>query len=151
MRRVCQQATLNKHHTTRCVCQLQTSNMDPLMIGAIVGGVLGGVLFIVLLTCGIVYVMFQKHCCSAAGNRCSSRLFLWSCMGFTACNQKCVKKGWWQEVDDGVYVGAVPLKCLGHVRKLHALGVRGVINTMDEYAGPVDAYESFGILSLIHI
>lgn len=122
--------------------------MDPQTAAIVAGGVVGGAVLLAFVSCSVAYLLFQKHCLNAAGNKCSSRFFLWSCMGFTACNQKCIKKGWWQEIDDKVYVGAVPLKCLGHVRKLAELGVRGVVNTMDEYSGPVDAYESFGIEQL---
>ena len=116
-------------------------------------GELAVVLFVaitaaIVIGFGIAYVVFTKHGCTKEGGKCSAKLFLWTCMGCTACNQKCRKKGWWQEIDDRVYVGAVPLKCLGHVRKLHQLGVRGVVNTMDEYQGPVQEYQSFGIQQL---
>ena len=130
------------------VCGENLGLMDPQTVAIVAGGVLGGAVLLALVSCSVAYLLFQKHCLNAAGNKCSSRFFLWSCMGFTACNQKCIKKGWWQEIDDKVYVGAVPLKCLGHVRKLADLGVRGVVNTMDEYRGPIDAYESFGIEQL---
>ncbi len=113
--------------------------------GVIAGVVVGSVALLVLLSISLWYMLFQKHCLDAAGNRCSAKFFMWTCMCFTACNQRCARKGWWQEVDDRVYVGGVPLKCLGHPRKLFALGIRGVVNTMDEYNGPLDEYESFGI------
>lgn len=34
------------------------------------------------------------------------------------------------------------------MRELHALGVRGVVNTCDEYAGPVRTYRAHGIEQL---
>jgi atypical dual specificity phosphatase len=43
---------------------------------------------------------------------------------------------------------AAPLKLLGHPDMLHALGVRGVVNMCDEYAGPQTDYKRLGIQQL---
>ncbi|MFV1965290.1 MAG: dual specificity protein phosphatase family protein, partial [Pirellulaceae bacterium] len=43
-------------------------------------------------------------------------------------------------------IGALPLA--SDVPKMHAEGVRAVVNMCEEYAGPVAAYESLGMLQL---
>ena len=43
-------------------------------------------------------------------------------------------------VDEHVLLGAVPLAIFGHVNKLRAMGVRGVVNMQREYSGPVASY-----------
>ena len=53
---------------------------------------------------------------------------------------------WWDRVDEHLVLGALPLA--RDVPRLHAEGVRGVINTCEEYAGPVSAYERAGIQQL---
>lgn len=50
---------------------------------------------------------------------------------------------WWDRVDDHVILGALPLS--RDVPRLAAEGVRAVVNTCEEYAGPVDAYARAGI------
>ncbi len=53
---------------------------------------------------------------------------------------------WWDQVDALLYLGARPFK--SDVRRLHELGVRAVVNTCEEYAGPIDAYSETGIAQL---
>jgi atypical dual specificity phosphatase len=53
---------------------------------------------------------------------------------------------WWNKVDDTTILGCLPLYF--QVEELHKLGVRGVVNTCDEYAGPWRTYEQFGIQQL---
>ncbi len=50
---------------------------------------------------------------------------------------------WWDEIDPAVVLGALPFG--RDVPKLVASGVTAVVNTCEEYAGPVAAYERFGI------
>ena len=50
---------------------------------------------------------------------------------------------WWSRVDEHVILGALPFASL--VGKLRSLGVRAVVNTCEEYAGPEPEYESSGI------
>jgi atypical dual specificity phosphatase len=52
-------------------------------------------------------------------------------------------RNWWDPIDPHVIVGAFPFA--RDVEKLAALGVKGVVNTCDEYPGPVAEYERFGI------
>merc|ERR1712183_1024380 len=42
---------------------------------------------------------------------------------------------YWSDVDETLLLGAVPLQCFGHMTRLKQLGVRGIINLMDEYQG----------------
>lgn len=52
-------------------------------------------------------------------------------------------RNWWDPVDERVILGAFPFP--SDVPRLSALGVRGVVNTCEEYGGPVKQYERFGI------
>jgi len=56
------------------------------------------------------------------------------------------RRRWWSRVDDHILLGALPLK--SHVPELVAEGVRAVVNTCEEYAGPVEAYGEAGIEQL---
>lgn len=53
---------------------------------------------------------------------------------------------WWDRVDDHLIVGARPFP--SDVTALFDEGVRGVVNTCEEYAGPVQQYERHGIEQL---
>lgn len=50
---------------------------------------------------------------------------------------------WWDQVDPNVIVGAFPFA--RDVPAMHEAGVRAVVNTCEEYAGPQTEYEKFGI------
>lgn len=55
-------------------------------------------------------------------------------------------RNWWDTVDEGLILGARP----NHqdAQKLAELGVTGVVNTCDEYAGPTSTYETHSIEQL---
>jgi len=53
---------------------------------------------------------------------------------------------WWDEIDDAVVMGALPFA--RDVPALQRLGVGAVVNTCEEYAGPVAAYARAGIVQL---
>jgi atypical dual specificity phosphatase len=53
---------------------------------------------------------------------------------------------WWSEIEKGLFLGARPLR--RDVARLAQIGVRGVVNTCEEYCGPVDLYEQHGIEQL---
>jgi len=53
---------------------------------------------------------------------------------------------WWSRVDDHLILGALPFRYL--VKELHGQGVRAVVNTCEEYAGPLREYEQYGIQQL---
>ena len=55
-------------------------------------------------------------------------------------------RNWWDEVEPGVIVGAYPFPSF--VPAMHEAGVRAVVNTCEEYEGPQDQYEKFGIEQL---
>lgn len=55
-------------------------------------------------------------------------------------------RNWWDAVDDTVIIGALPM--IWDVRKLKELGVTGVVNTCEEYGGPVRRYKVAGIEQL---
>ncbi len=55
-------------------------------------------------------------------------------------------RNWWDPVDDDVILGAMPFK--SDVKRLAELGIRGVVNTCVEYAGPVEKYQEFQIKQL---
>jgi len=53
---------------------------------------------------------------------------------------------WWNYIDSNVILGALPFRV--DIPKLYKEGVRAVINTCDEYEGPVDLYVKYGITQL---
>ncbi len=53
---------------------------------------------------------------------------------------------WWNRVDDHLIVGAFPFASV--VPELEREGVKAVVNTCEEYAGPVAAYQAAGIEQL---
>jgi len=56
------------------------------------------------------------------------------------------KHDWWNRIDNYLLLGALPSKYA--VSELYKEGVRGVINTCDEYTGPISTYEQYGIKQL---
>ena len=52
-------------------------------------------------------------------------------------------RDWWNVIDDHVVLGAVPFP--RDVLALADMGVRGIVNTCEEYDGPVNEYQQFGI------
>lgn len=55
-------------------------------------------------------------------------------------------RNWWDRVDPYVIVGAYPFA--GDVPGMHRDGVRAVVNTCEEYLGPVGQYADAGIEQL---
>jgi atypical dual specificity phosphatase len=55
-------------------------------------------------------------------------------------------RAWWDVIDDAVLMGALPFA--SDVPRLEALGVGAVVNTCEEYLGPVAAYARAGIEQL---
>lgn len=53
---------------------------------------------------------------------------------------------WWDKVDDGLWLGAIPLR--GDAKRFKELGISGVVNMCDEYVGPVNEYERENIEQL---
>jgi atypical dual specificity phosphatase len=53
------------------------------------------------------------------------------------------KRNWWDRIDPQVILGALPLS--KDIPYLAAEGVGAVVNTCEEYRGPLTEYEKFGI------
>ncbi|MHB0957279.1 MAG: dual specificity protein phosphatase family protein [Pirellulaceae bacterium] len=53
---------------------------------------------------------------------------------------------WWDAIDEHVFMGALPFR--RDVAALQQLGVGAVVNTCEEYAGPVASYNRAGIVQL---
>lgn len=71
----------------------------------------------------------------------------WPTFVFNVCLGRFLKvRRWWDTVDEHCILGAVPLA--GDPAKLRQLGVTGVVNMCEEYAGPVDEYRGLGIEQL---
>lgn len=56
------------------------------------------------------------------------------------------RRRWWDRIDEHILVGALPFA--SDVPALKAEGVRAVVNTCEEYAGPEAAYAASGIEQL---
>ena len=50
---------------------------------------------------------------------------------------------WWDRIDETVILGALPYA--SDVKRLAAEGVKGVVNTCEEYQGPLQEYARLGI------
>ena len=55
-------------------------------------------------------------------------------------------RNWWDRIDPHVMVGAYPFASF--VPEMHADGVRAVVNTCEEYGGPIAQYQRHGIEQL---
>lgn len=55
-------------------------------------------------------------------------------------------RDWWNRIDPHVIVGAYPFA--RDAAAMHEAGVRAVVNTCEEYPGPVEEYEKLGIEQL---
>ena len=55
-------------------------------------------------------------------------------------------RNWWDPIDQNVVVGAYPFA--SDVPALAEMGIGGVVNTCEEYEGPVEQYRKFGIEQL---
>ncbi len=55
-------------------------------------------------------------------------------------------RNWWDAIDEHVFMGAFPFSF--DVSNMQRAGVGAVVNTCEEYAGPVAAYERAGIEQL---
>jgi len=95
----------------------------------------------------MLYVLFQRHKLPPSVGKYIAKLFFYPTLPITY-----VTKHWsghyWDLIDENVFLGAVPIVCVGHVSELHKMGVRAVVNMCDEYEGPVKAYEKFQITQL---
>lgn len=93
----------------------------------------------------ITYLLFQKKMLSKGLSKIVAKIFFYPTMPITAVLRL---KNYWTELDDTLILGCAPFAALGHVKSMYDIGVRGVVNLCDEYHGPQDAYDSFGIKQL---
>lgn len=76
-----------------------------------------------------------------------ARLLYWPTFSWNYLLGRVFKiRHWWDKVDDGLWLGAVPLR--GDAKRFKDLGITGVINMCDEYAGPIREYQQESIEQL---
>jgi atypical dual specificity phosphatase len=76
-----------------------------------------------------------------------SRLLFWPTFLWNALLGRVLGlRRWWDRVDHHLLLGALPLR--PDVAALAAEGVAAVVNTCEEYAGPVEEYRRYGIEQL---
>ena len=76
-----------------------------------------------------------------------ARLIYWPSYLFNWTMIRCLKWWhWYDEIAPHVYVGAVPSRLIAE--ELAESGIRGVINTCQEYEGPLDVYQQYGVEQL---
>jgi atypical dual specificity phosphatase len=77
-----------------------------------------------------------------------ARLLFWPTLGWNLLLARVIpsKRRWWDRVDRNVILGALPFA--SSVQPLYDAGVRAVVNTCQEYAGPIEEYERLGIEQL---
>ena len=73
-----------------------------------------------------------------------ARLVFYPTLWWNLFNARVLKRrNWWDVVDDSVIIGALPFA--SQVSAMKDLGVTAVVNTCEEYPGPVEQYEAAGI------
>lgn len=74
-----------------------------------------------------------------------ARLLFWPTLGWNLLLARLIpaRRRWWDRVDRNVILGALPFEKDAQV--LYDAGVRAVVNTCEEYTGPVEEYERLGI------
>jgi atypical dual specificity phosphatase len=79
--------------------------------------------------------------------RCYARAVFYPTLAWNVLLGRILKvRRWWDHIDPHVIVGAFPFR--RDVPAMYEEGVRAVVNTCEEYAGPVAEYESRGIEQL---
>ncbi len=77
-------------------------------------------------------------------SRLKARVVFYPTLGWNMLLGRWLKvRNWWDPIAPLVILGAFPFP--RDVHSLHAAGVRGVVNTCEEYGGPVTEYERLGI------
>ncbi|HBE72152.1 MAG TPA: phosphatase [Planctomycetaceae bacterium] len=79
--------------------------------------------------------------------RWQARVIYYPTLGYNYLLGRILKtRAWWNEVDEHLVLGAVPLR--NDPKALAKMGVTGVVNTCDEFSGPLDLYAELGIEQL---
>ena len=73
-----------------------------------------------------------------------ARIVFWPTLAWNYLLGRILKRRqWWNRIDPHVIVGAYPFA--GDVAAMRGEGVRAVVNTCEEYAGPTEEYANHGI------
>ena len=96
-------------------------------------------------TFSIIFIAFQKKLLPVRLSAVVSKLSFYPTFPLTAIR---ATGNYMTDIDDTLILGCAPFECLGHPKKLHELGVRGVINMCLEYKGPKGSYEKLGMSQL---
>jgi atypical dual specificity phosphatase len=91
------------------------------------------------------YVLFQKKLLPFPLMKLASKLLFLPTFPITALMRI---GNYWTPVDETLILGCAPMGFMQHPEKLHALGVRGVVNLCYEYEGPTGSYTKLGIKQL---
>lgn len=76
-----------------------------------------------------------------------ARLMFWPTLAWNVLLGRVLRwRHWWDRVDETVVLGAMPFRV--DVRALQGEGVRGIVNTCEEYAGPEAEYAAAGMEQL---
>lgn len=76
-----------------------------------------------------------------------ARLIFYPTLWWNMLLGRCLKvRNWWDEVDSDVIIGAFPFA--RDVKRMASEGVGAVVNTCEEYGGPVDQYTEHDIRQL---
>jgi atypical dual specificity phosphatase len=93
----------------------------------------------------VVFAAYQKHYLPNPVARVVGRASFYPTWPFTYISRR---NDYWTLMASHVMLGAAPMSFMGHVRDLHARGVRAVVNLCDEYTGPTDDYRKLNITQL---
>jgi len=94
------------------------------------------------------FALFQRKLLPHSLARPVGRAYFWPTLPLTLWRSWLDGRGLWCEVDDTLMMGVVPVPLLGHPSQLRELGVRAVVNMLDEYSGPEAEYEQLQIEQL---
>lgn len=103
------------------------------------------ILWTLLSTSAIAYFLFQKKLLPKHASYVVSKIFFYPSFPFTALLRY---DNYWTFIDKSIILGCAPMSILDHPRKLHDLGVTGVVNLCAEYQGPVHEYNDLGMTQL---
>ncbi|PRP87637.1 hypothetical protein PROFUN_04664 [Planoprotostelium fungivorum] len=96
----------------------------------------------ICINVGVILYLYNKKKLPIESARVVGKLSFWPTVPFTMARLLIgLRRNWWDQVDQGVYLGGVPVVYFDHVGQLHSLGVRAVVNLCDEYEGPVEEYK----------
>ncbi len=81
---------------------------------------------------------------SSPGQKLYAKIVFYPTLGWNMLLGRLLKvRSWWSRVDEHLIVGAWPFA--SDVKAMHNEGVRAVVNTCEEYVGPVTEYQKYGI------